>query len=159
MARKKPPKYKEKKYDMLPRKKLGRPVTFNQDLADRICDKISRGASLRQSCREEKPPIDPGIVCKWVVHSESFYQQYMRARRSQAHLHADELVDIADEKVIDNERARRRIDTRKFILSKVLPKVYGDKLEIEHKVDPVLASRIKEARKRAKEARVDDESD
>lgn len=33
-------------------------------------------------------------------------------------------------------RSRLRTDTRKWMLSKVLPKVYGDKLDLNHGVQP-----------------------
>ncbi len=64
---------------------------------------------------------------------------------------ADEIVDISDDgrndtyiddngnERTDNERVARsrlRVDTRKWMLSKMLPKVYGDKLDVNHGVQP-----------------------
>jgi hypothetical protein len=47
---------------------------------------------------------------------------------------ADELVEISDRKAADAaavNRDRLRVDTRKWLLSKALPKIYGDKLTAE----------------------------
>ena len=77
-----------------------------------------------------------------------FSKQYARARETGYELMADEIVEIADdgtndwmlrngpdgatEFAIDHEhvaRFRLRLDTRKWLLSKALPKVYGDKVQ------------------------------
>ena len=75
---------------------------------------------------------------------EEFMDQYARAREVQAEVLADELADIADDgsndfttdkngkAVVDHEhiqRSRLRIDTRKWVAAKLLPKRYGDKLQ------------------------------
>lgn len=79
-----------------------------------------------------------------------FAAQYARAREIGYHAMADELIEIADDgtndwmerqgddgaaHVINGEhvqRSRLRLDTRKWLLSKALPKVYGEKLQTEH---------------------------
>jgi hypothetical protein len=77
---------------------------------------------------------------------EGFASKYARAREIQAHAIADELLEIADDGRNDwlerNEgigpelnseniqRSRVRIDTRKWLLSKMLPRIYGDKSEV-----------------------------
>lgn len=63
---------------------------------------------------------------------------------------ADDLLDIVDDSsgdyvvrerdgeritVVDHEhiqRSRLRADTRKWLLSKALPKIYGDKIDLKH---------------------------
>jgi hypothetical protein len=46
---------------------------------------------------------------------------------------ADELLDISDGEKEDSaaDRDRLRLDTRKWLLSKCLPKIYGDKTSTE----------------------------
>jgi hypothetical protein len=51
---------------------------------------------------------------------------------------ADEILSIADDAEFDPHDRRFRVDTRKWLLSKVLPTVYGDKLAIAR--DPQFAS-------------------
>lgn len=43
---------------------------------------------------------------------------------------ADDVVEIADDKLGDPSRDRLRFDARRWLLSKALPKIYGDKLEV-----------------------------
>lgn len=77
---------------------------------------------------------------------DGFSAHYATARELGYQSMADDLLDIADDKsgdytlkdgvtVMDSEavaRARLRVDTRKWMLSKVLPKVYGDRLDLNH---------------------------
>lgn len=95
----------------------------------------------------------PGLstVFKWLAAHPEFVEQYTRAREAQADTLADELIDIADDsandyydkavgsegetqRVVDAEhinRSRLRVDTRKWIASKLKPKKYGDKVSAE----------------------------
>lgn len=88
---------------------------------------------------------------RWAVdNTEGFAAQYARARELQADVLAEEIIDIADEDpavrletqrnggetmVIDSAAVahqRLRVDARKWFASKVAPKRYGDKLDVEH---------------------------
>lgn len=123
----------------------GRPSSFTQDTADEICSRLADGESLRQICREEWAP-DFKTVFRWLQVRIGFRQQYAEARDIGLEQMADELLEISDDgsndwikrNDPDNEgyvfngehyqRSRLRIDTRKWILSKLAPKRYGDKL-------------------------------
>lgn len=70
-------------------------------------------------------------VLLWVKENQAFADQYARSRETGYLLLADELVEIADDKAGDAQRDRLRVDTRKWLLSKMLPKVYGDKQTTE----------------------------
>jgi hypothetical protein len=92
-------------------------------------------------------------VFRWLGANEEFRDQYARAREAQAEALADEIIDIADDGHNDwmernqgdaagwvqngeaMQRSRLRVDARKWVASKLLPKKYGDKLDHEHKVD------------------------
>lgn len=83
-------------------------------------------------------------VLGWVDANAAFSVQYAQARARGYQLLADEILEISDDSsrdVIETEhgpkvdaevvaRSRLRVDSRKWMLSKMLPKVYGDKLEI-----------------------------
>jgi len=49
---------------------------------------------------------------------------------------SQDAIELPDGTIVKNreftERSRLRVDTRKWVLSKVLPKVYGDKLDLNH---------------------------
>lgn len=108
--------------------KIGRPSKFTQPLADIICTAIADGFSLRSICGNESMP-DKATVFRWLAINEPFRDQYARARDQQAASYADDIVDIADTEP-DPQRARVRIDARKWHASKLAPKKYGDKIAI-----------------------------
>ena len=66
-----------------------------------------------------------------------FLEQYARARELQTDIFIDEIIDIADGTENDVQRDRLRIDSRKWIASKLKPKKYGAFKTIEYK-DQVL---------------------
>ena len=73
----------------------------------------------------------------WASEDTPFATKYARARELGYQKMADDLVDIADEPG-DPNRNRLRVDTRKWLLSKALPKIYGDRLEVDAKAGLVV---------------------
>jgi hypothetical protein len=86
-------------------------------------------------------------VRSWALEDrEGFSAQYARAREIGYHAMADEVLDIADDgrndwmeregaSVLNAEaiaRSRLRFDARRWLLSKALPKIYGDKQVVDH---------------------------
>jgi hypothetical protein len=92
-------------------------------------------------------------VRQWIEDDKTadggFAAQYARAREIGYRTMADEIQEISDdgsndymvrtrrdgstETVVNQEhiqRSRLRVDTRKWLLSKALPKIYGDKVEL-----------------------------
>lgn len=128
----------------------GRPSKFTDATATRICARLAAGETLRAICRDDGMPAH-STVLDWVKAKETFSDQYARAREKGYALLADEILEIADDGrndtyVIDEEtgqrgtdhdviaRSRLRVDTRKWLLSKCLPKIYGDKLQVDANV-------------------------
>jgi len=109
---------------------------FSQQISDVICSQLAEGKSLREICSNEEFPVAPSTIIMWVQRNDlapGFAEQYARARKTQAELLADELLSIADSADAESYNAARlRVDTRKWILSKVLPKVYGDATMLKH---------------------------
>lgn len=104
---------------------------YTEEIASEICLRLSGGESLRAICEDERLP-NRTTVHLWVISDrEGFSNQYARARQSQALRWAEEIMDIADTDG-DVQRSRLQVDTRKWMLSKVLPKVYGEKQQVEH---------------------------
>lgn len=106
----------------------GRPSKFTKVLADAICARLADGETLRAICRDKDMPPE-STVRTWALDNKDFYAQYARAREIGYQGLADELTEIADDTKGDPARDRLRVDTRKWLLSKALPKVYGDKIE------------------------------
>jgi len=119
---------------------MGRPTDYSNEIADLICERIADGESLRSICSDESMPCR-STVFRWLGLDKAFSDQYARAKEEQAELLADELVDIADEPPpltamgsTDSGAVaamRLRIDTRKWVASKLKPKKYGDKVQTE----------------------------
>jgi hypothetical protein len=72
-------------------------------------------------------------VRQWVVDDRNgFAAQYTRAREAQMDALAEDLLEIADNEKADVQRSRLRVDTRKWLMSKIAPKRFGDKKTLEH---------------------------
>ncbi|QIU92140.1 helix-turn-helix domain-containing protein [Yokenella regensburgei] len=136
------------------RETTGRPSEFNQETADKICELISQGQSVRQICKGSDMPAQ-STVYKWLNDFESFSEQYARARESQAEMYAEEIISIADSSTEEAgavAKARLQVDARKWYASKVAPKKYGDRIQqdINANINVSLIDRVLEARKRAR---------
>jgi len=113
-------------------RKRGRPSKYTPELATAICERLSRGESLRSICRDEGMP-DEATVRQWALDDyQGFYSQYARARDLGLDAMADEVLAIADTDAgEDVQRSRLRFDARRWYLSKLAPKRYGERLGIE----------------------------
>jgi hypothetical protein len=113
-----------------------------------IIRRLTAGEGLRQICRDKGMP-DESSVRERMEHP-SHSPHYTRARELGWGLVGEDLIEIADnstndwmdretekgriERVLDREhieRTRIRLDTRKWMLAKMLPKVYGDRLNLD----------------------------
>ena len=102
---------------------------YSQGLADELCRRISEGTPLRQAVREIEGAPPEATVRGWVRDNrEGFAAQYEAARRLQADAWADELVLLANREDLDPQDKRVRIDTLKWLCSKILPRRYGERL-------------------------------
>lgn len=128
---------------------MGRPSAYSGDIAAIICERIADGNSLRTICAEDGMP-NKATVLRWISSKDAFRDQYARAREAQADALFDEILAIADAPLIGEkikidkdgnkeitrgdmiEHRRLQVDTRKWMASKLLPKKYGDKQQLEH---------------------------
>lgn len=133
--------------------KGGRPETWvgdkKQDAIDRILARVATSRdSLRTICQDETLP-DVATFFRWLRADTELRDQYAHAKEAQADVIADEMVDISDDATNDYmeakgddgaswrlngehiQRSRLRVETRKWLLGKLRPKVYGDKIQQE----------------------------
>ena len=113
--------------------KVGRPSGYSEEVVGTICMEIMAGKSLRTICAMEGMPA-ASTVYAWLGQYPEFSDMYTRAREVQADVLADEILEIADSD-LDPNRARVMIDARKWLAGKLRPKKYGDRVELDHKVD------------------------
>ena len=127
-------------------KPMGRPTLFNQELADVICERLAVGSSLRTICEDAHMP-NISTVLRWLNDQNhiEFCAQYKSSRDAQYDYYAEQIIDIADDgrndTYLDDEgrsrtdqdviaRSRLRVDARKWYVSKLAHKKYGEKLDV-----------------------------
>ncbi|MER9574889.1 terminase small subunit protein [Mesorhizobium sp. M0400] len=129
-------------------KVMARPTDYNEDVASRILEKLVEGSSLRKTCAAEDMPA-ASTVFLWLSRHPEFSERYTRAREAQAEAMAEDTLDIADDGTNDFkkttnadgstddvfnsehvQRSKLRVDTRKWLMAKMAPKKYGDKLDL-----------------------------
>jgi hypothetical protein len=129
----------------------GRPSSFTQSVADKICEEIATSSkSLRKICEADDMPA-VRTVLYWLSEGDkegskeefkAFLHQYTRAREHQADVLADEIIEISDHTDEDHtaftgsnvvQRDKLRVEARKWAASKLKPKKYGDR--IDHNIE------------------------
>ena len=123
-------------------------MVFSEAVADEICRRLADGESLNAICKTEGMPAE-STVRSWALDNYcGFSAKYTRAREIGYDKLAEELLASSDTpqmgqvvtvkpdgteevKLADMiEHRRLRVDSRKWMLAKMLPKKYGDKLEL-----------------------------
>ena len=121
-------------------------TTYTDEVAKVICDRIIQGESVRSICDDGEMP-NISTVFKWLAEQEGFSDQYEKATAFRSVHMAEEILDICDDTSNDDididlgegvtssransehiARSRLRVDTRKWLMSKLQPKKYGDKI-------------------------------
>ena len=122
--------------------------TYEPDKGAYICEQLALGRSLKAIITKDPDMPAMSTVFKWLLDHSTFSEMYARAREAQADALFDETLDIADESKEDYvkrkhfegadegwevngeaiQRARLRIDTRKWIAGKLRPKKYGERM-------------------------------
>lgn len=116
-----------------------------EEIFNRIMSEIIHGRALRNILKDEGMPA-PETFYVWLDQDESKSKRYARACEYRADAIFDEIIDIADDSSNDTEyteqgekpnhewisRSRLRVDSRKWIASKLAPKKYGDKIDVDH---------------------------
>jgi hypothetical protein len=147
MTRTSPKSPKAKKPEI--KRPKGRPSDYSVQIAEIICSRIGDGESLRQICASPGMPGKSSIM-RWLEANPEFRDQYARARELQAEHWAEEIIEIADDsrndfvekegrdgstyEAVDGEhinRSRLRVDTRKWLMARLAPKKYGDRVTNE----------------------------
>lgn len=113
-------------------KKRGRPSKYTEALGQKICDLLAQGKSLNGICMGPDMPTETAVR-KWAQDPKHpISSNYIRAREIGYLKMADDVIGIADGAANEEAQvARLRVDSRKWVLSKCLPKIFGDKVQTE----------------------------
>jgi hypothetical protein len=129
---------------------MGRPSDYTPELATLICTLMVEGNSLRSICERDGMP-DKSTVFRWLAAHRDFQDQYARAMYARADVYAEEIIEISDDGRNDTytddnghemtnhdviARSRLRVDTRKWLMARMAPKKYGDRLTQVQAGDP-----------------------
>lgn len=147
---------------------VGRPTSYTVELGIEICETIaSRGAGIRTICKENPHFPNPDTIYQWMRKHKEFAERYAIAKKEQVHALVEDILEISDDSSGDtyedengNERfnsefaarSRLRVDTRKWIASKLVPRLYGDNVlarELAEEMEEF--KRMLEAQKQRKE--------
>lgn len=119
----------------------GRPTKYTPEKGDKICEMVAEGKSASAACKEV------GIALKnmygWLRAHESFRSNYEIARQDAADTLVDELMLIADTEE-DVQRAKLKIDARKWVAARMKPKSWGDKQDLNVGVQQSLSDVMRE---------------
>lgn len=128
-----------------------RPKLYDPEIAAELCERIAtEKTNIRDILKSDERFPSYGIVLRWLAEANEFKAMYAHARRLKMQLYEEEILEIADndnadvyiatnEKTgeqtakIDGEaiqRSKLRVDTRRWIMSKLDPYQYGDQLDI-----------------------------
>lgn len=122
---------------------MGRKSTFDQKVADKIIERLSKGEPLASICRDDGMPATR-TVSDWCAAHPAFGADFVRARDTGFDAIAAECLDIADEVSRDTvtteqgerpntewiSRSKLRVETRLRLLAKWDPRRYGDKMTL-----------------------------
>jgi hypothetical protein len=133
---------------------MARPIEWTQDKKDKAIETIftemAQGKSLRQILDHDDTLPSRRLFYEWMAKDSVLSNHYESISQLRADMMFDEMLEIADDgtndymtkeigdgievQVLNTEhiqRSRLRIDARKWILSKMVPKKFGDKLETD----------------------------
>lgn len=109
---------------------MGRPTIYSQEIADEICNRLAHGETLRTIIASSPHLPSRTTIYRWNADNEDFRNQYTKARAEQADYYAELIVDESYSSH-DAGIGRLRVDALKWAASKMAPKKYGDKIEID----------------------------
>ena len=121
----------------------GRDSDYTEELGNQICEAVATSTlSLAKLCKENPEFPQEKMVYVWRRRYPEFNEAYMAAKRFQAGLLVEEIIEIADDSNNDTKlsqtgceiansewiaRSRLRVDTRRWLGTVLMPKVYGVK--------------------------------
>jgi hypothetical protein len=120
----------------------GRPRTLDRDnIMQRVCARLANGEYV-----EDAAPLE-GCTAETIrawAQTPELSLMYARARESQVHAIAVSGVRIADAATPETAQvARLQVDVRKWIASKLMPRLYGERIEVAGDPDAPLTLTVR----------------
>ena len=114
------------------------------DSMEQLCVRLAEGRSLREMARQ----LDVSYWClyKWVTETDARRGQYARALDARAEVHRETIEDdvVGDAlNMVDVAMRRLRFDALRWTAARLAPKRYGDKIEVDAKVQHDLVGELR----------------
>lgn len=117
-----------------------------------LCKRIAGGESMHKVCKDVDMPSISTFL-RWVHDDAEIAMMYKGALQIRAASMAEDLVKHCDELEFEKDLSTERvqamkvvINTKQWIMSRLLPKVYGDHKTVEHTGDVNLSAEQLDAR-------------
>jgi hypothetical protein len=134
--------------DLSKSKSVGRPTKLTKDVSAEICARLASGEPITKITKDEHMPASATLY-RWLASDAEFREMYEVSRRDGAHTFAASIVEIVDDEplyVFDDKGNKRvdpgsiaqkrlKMDGRKWIAAKYLPKVYGERTVLQGDAD------------------------
>ena len=107
---------------------------YRREFADEVCRRLAEGASLREVCREHGVP--ESSFREWVRNDrDGLGARYQTARVLQVEAWSDLILEISNREDLSAQEKRVRIDSLKWLMSRIVPKKWGDRLLVAGEAD------------------------
>lgn len=98
-----------------------------------VCELVALGKTLRQV--ETAVGVPMGTLLRW-IGEEPFVEQYTRARELASDIFETDIIEAAHASSPETAASDRvKIDALKWVAARRAPKKYGDRLELNGKLD------------------------
>jgi hypothetical protein len=103
------------------------------ELVDEILAQMVEGKSLTAICKQKGMP-SVGTVYRWMAEDEVLSEGYARATQARARSYAERMEDVVNQALngeIRSDAARVAVDAYKFITTRLMPQLYGDRQTVD----------------------------
>ena len=127
------------------REKISVPTPDESERFDRLIDRMLDGESMTRAAKDLFGNVN--AFYSLISRVQDMARRYARAQEMRADVFADQIIEIADTDE-DANRARNRIQARQWLASKMNPRTYGDRIDLNVQQTISINDALTEARAR-----------
>jgi hypothetical protein len=138
-------------------------LKYSEEVAHEVCEAIaSSSCGLETICKQNPHFPKPSTIYQWLRKHKKFAEFYARAKQDQITVFIEDIIEISqnksDDSFIDDmtkkrisnpsavQRSRLEIDTKKWLASKLVPKIYGERYSVEQSTKELDAEALQRKR-------------
>ena len=105
-------------------------LELTTELTDQICQELMNGQPLTRICSKKELP-SLATINRWIAKHPSFAKQITNARRVGCQYYLDKMIEeLESVSAKDVGIVREKLHHYRWLASKLLPSLYGDKQEV-----------------------------